>query len=235
MKRIAIGALGVTAAAMTAAPAQAQTPEASPFTGFRVEALAGWDSLRNGSSSDLDGVAGDDIDQSIDGFLYGIGAGYDFDLGGAVVGVEGEFSESTGNEDADQALNAPFAYRASVDRDLYIGARAGMRATPNTLLYVKGGYTSTNVNAGVDDLDANDAVDYTVDVDQSLSGWRVGAGVEQSFGNMLGFGSGAYAKLEYRYSNYEKLKFDDDFFSDANAVDVDMDRHQVVAGVGIRF
>ena len=225
MRRIVIGTLGVTALALGATPAQAQGPEASPFTGFRVEVLGGYDKLRNGSSTDIDGIAGDDIDQSIDGFLYGLGAGFDFDLGGAVVGVEGEFTESTGNEDADQALNAPFAYRASVDRDLYIGARAGMRAMPNTLLYVKGGYTSTNVNAGVDDLDPNDAVDYTTDVDQSLSGWRVGAGVEQSFGNMFGFGSGAYANLEYHYSNYEKLKFDDDFFSNANAIDVDLDRH----------
>ena len=72
--------------------------------------------LRNGSDVDIDGVEGDDIDQSIDGFLYGIGAGFDFDLGSVVVGVEGEFSDSTGNEDADQALNAPFAFRASVGR-----------------------------------------------------------------------------------------------------------------------
>ena len=206
------------------------------MTALRGEPLDGYDNLRNGSDVDNDGVEGDDVDQSIDGFLYGIGAGFDFDLGSVVVGVEGEFSDSTGNEDADQALNAPFAYRASVGRDLYIGGRIGMQAAPRTLVYLKGGYTNTKIDAAIDDLDADDDVDFTADADQTVDGYRIGAGVEHLFdAGMLGFGSGAFAKLEYRYSNYSDLNFDDDFFSGDNAIDIDLDRHQIVAGLGVRF
>ena len=111
-----------------------------------------------------------------------------------------------------------------------------MLVTPNTLAYVKGGYTSTKIDAAVDDLDPDDEVDFTADADQTVDGYRVGAGIEHMLGaGTLGFGSGAYVKLEYRYSNYDDLSFDDGFFTDENAVDIDLDRHQVVAGLGIRF
>lgn len=234
MKRIVFGALGATAAAMAVAPAHAQTTDAAPFTGFRVEALAGWDHLRNGSSVDIDGNGSDDIDQSIDGFLYGGGVGYDMDLGGAVVGVEAELTDSTGKEDPGQALNAPFAYRASPGRDIYVGARAGIKATPNMLAYVKGGYVNTKMDAVVTDTNAADGTDYTADAGQTIDGWRAGAGLEYAIPG-IGFGSGAYAKLEYRYSHYSKLSLDKGFFASPNAVDIDLDRHQVVAGIGIRF
>ena len=50
-----------------------------------------------------------------------------------------------------------------------------------------------------------------------------------------GNGSGAFVKLEYRYSNYSSLKYNDTLFNDNNEIGVDLDRHQVVAGVGFRF
>lgn len=233
MRKVLATALLGCGAAILATPAEAQEP--SPFTGFRIEALGGYDTLRNGSDADIDEDGSEDIDQSIDGFLYGVGAGFDFDLGGFVAGVEGEFSDSTGNQDTDEVINAPFAYRASIGRDLYVGARVGMRVNPNMLLYIKGGYTSTKVDAAIDDLDPDDDVDFTTDADQKVDGYRIGAGIEHVFGNSLGVGSGAYAKLEYRYSNYDDLSFDDDFFTSPNSVDIDLDRHQVVAGLGIRF
>ena len=233
MRKVLVAALLASGAALTAIPAQAQ--ETSPFTGFRIEALGGYDILRNGSDVDIDEDGGDDIDESIEGALYGVGAGFDFDLGGFVAGIEGEFSESTGNQDSDEVINAPFAYRASVGRDLYIGARVGMRMGPATLIYVKGGYSTTKIDAAIDDLDPDDEVDFSTDADQTVDGYRIGAGIEHAFGGSLGFGSGAYAKLEYRYSNYDDLSFDDDIFTDPNSVDIDLDRHQIVAGLGIRF
>ncbi|MBB4641940.1 outer membrane protein [Rhizorhapis suberifaciens] len=233
MKKVLITTLLASGALITAMPAQAQEP--SPFTGFRIEALGGYDTLRNGSDVDIDEDSDEDIDQSIDGFVYGVGAGFDFDLGGFVAGVEGEFTDSTGKQDADEVINAPFAFRASIGRDLYVGARVGMRVMPSTLVYVKGGYTSTKVNAAIDDLDADDDVDFTTDADQTVDGYRIGAGIEHLLGDSLGVGSSAYVKLEYRYSKYDDLSFDDDFFTDENSVDIDLDRHQVVAGLGIRF
>lgn len=235
MRKILITTLMATGAAIAATPAQAQ--EMSPFTGFRLEALAGWDHLRNGSTVDIDDDDVEDVDESIDGLLYGIGAGFDFDLQGFVVGIEAELSDSTGEEDPGQALNAPFAFRAKVGRDIYVGARAGMLVTPQTLVYVKGGYTNTRIEAAIDDLDPTDPTDFETENDQTIDGYRIGAGVEHLLGGTetLGFGSGAYVKLEYRYSNYSDLSFDDDFFTPPNAVDIDLDRHQVVAGLGVRF
>lgn len=49
--------------------------------------------------------------------------------------------------------------------------------------------------------------------DENGDGIRVGGGVERKFGQNL------FGKVEYRYSNYE----------------ADVERHQIVAGVGMRF
>ena len=48
----------------------------------------------------------------------------------------------------------------------------------------------------------------------NFDGWRIGGGVEQNFGGRF------FGKVEYRYSRYE---------------DADLNRDQVVAGIGYRF
>jgi outer membrane immunogenic protein len=203
------------------APAAAQ--EASPFTGFRVEGIGGYDILKSGNKDD-DGTdtSDDEGDESIEGALYGVGVGFDFDLGGLVAGVEGEFSESTGKQEFDETLDAPFSGRIKTGRDLYIGGRLGVRAAPSTLIYGKAGYTNTKVDARFEDVGT---LANTVDFDDKVDGWRLGAGVEQLFG------PNAYGKLEYRYSKYGDLEFNN---SDLEA-DIDLDRHQVVAAIGFRF
>ena len=74
-----------------AAPAFAQDSEAT-FTGPRVEGIIGYDITRAGSSVDDD--VNQDNDQSIDGFMYGVAVGYDYDFGGVVVGAEAELTDS---------------------------------------------------------------------------------------------------------------------------------------------
>ena len=211
--------LAALVAGTVASPALAQ--EASPFTGFRVEGLVGYDTLKSGEDED-DGVdTGDnDGDETIDGAVFGVGAGYDFDLGGVVAGVEGEFSESTGEASNDESIDG-FSAQVETGRDLYVGARLGFRASPRTLVYAKGGYTNTSIEADFDD--GTDRFEFDTNVD----GWRLGAGVEQLFGPNM------YGKIEYRYSNYNNLDLagDDGDFE----TDIDLDRHQVIAGLGWRF
>lgn len=204
-----------TGTALVANPAMAQ--DTGNFTGPRVEALVGYDRIGAGSSTDTDG------DDSADGAAYGVGVGYDFDLGGVVAGVEGEFMESGVKEDSTETINGlPLAGRVSVGRDLYVGGRLGFKAAPETLVYAKAGYTNTAIESRFDYDDAR------YEFDTNTDGFRVGAGVEQKLG------SNAFAKVEYRYSNYDKLDFSDD--QDENfQTDVDLDRHQVVAGIGYRF
>ena len=222
MRKIILAALlgGTLASPALAQPAG----DASPFTGFRVEGIAGYDTLNSGDNDD-DGVdTGDDEgDESIDGAAFGVGVGYDFDLGGVVAGIEGEFTESTGEQETDETIDGVnFGSSVEIGRDLYIGGRVGFRVTPATLLYAKAGYTNTSIEAAFDD-DTD-----TFEFDTNVDGYRLGAGVEQLFGpNMFG-------KLEYRYSNYNNLDFSDDEDEDFDT-DIDLDRHQVMAGIGFRF
>src|SRR3546814_8069849 len=60
------------------------------------------------------------------------------------------------------------------------------------LVYVKGGYTNEKLNVLAGDTDEE------TDTNFKLDGWRVGAGVEHAIG------SNSFAKVEYRYSNYNR-------------------------------
>ena len=44
-----------------------------------------------------------------------------------------------------------------------------------------------------------------------------------------------YAKVEYRYSNYENARLEYPDGATTGRFGIDTDRHQVVAGVGMRF
>ena len=218
MRKYLLAALSAT---VFAAPAYAQD---SGFSGFRVEGLVGYDKLQSGDADD-DGVdtGEDEGDESIDGVAFGVGAGYDFDLGNVVAGIEGEFTESTGEQEQTETVDGvEFLGRVETGRDLYIGGRIGFKVSPTTLIYGKAGYTNTSIEAAFED--DTDSVEF----DTNAGGWRLGAGAEFLFGTNM------YGKIEYRYSNYETLDFDDDLDEDFE-VDVDLDRHQVVAGVGFRF
>lgn len=210
--------------AFTSAPAFAQNVgPTEPFEGFHVEGLAGYDVTKAGSSIDDDSTI--DNDQSIDGFLYGVGAGYDFRMGNFVAGPEAEVTWSTAKTEFNNGDFEGFGIgNVKTNRDLYVGARLGYVVTPRTMIYAKGGYT----NAKFDVRNGNGTVVSNTDID--ADGWRIGAGIEQAVSKNV------FAKLEYRYSNYEKgeLDFRNDI-PDSQRFDLDLDRHQVVAGVGVRF
>jgi outer membrane immunogenic protein len=220
--RKTIAILTAGSAIALATPAFAQDSGEATFTGPRVEAILGYDIMKAGSS--IDDTLGDD-NKSIDGLLYGAGIGYDMDLGGVVVGVEGEISDSTAKTKFANGDFSGFGYgNVKTNRDLYVGARVGAKVAPTTLLYVKGGYT----NAKLDILSNDGTTDLKQDFD--LDGWRVGAGVEQAWTRNM------FTKLEYRYSNYQKAEVDfRGSIPDSSRFDVDTDRHQIVASVGVRF
>lgn len=218
MRYAFLTALAATAAVAT--PALAQTAD-SNFSGPRVGVITGYDAMRAGSTTDS-GIKGDD--QQVDGLLYGADLGYDFDLGNVVLGAEGEITGSTGTVNVNTTDPNYFGFgRVTTGRDLYVGGRVGFKATPKTLIYAKGGYTNARLNV----VGADGATNY--DEHFNLDGWRVGAGVEQSLGH------NAYAKLEYRYSNYTDANFTFNDGTTGNDFNIDTDRHQVAAGVGLRF
>ena len=77
MRKFLIGAAFLSTALATPAFAQ----EAAPFTGPHIEALVGYDDVADGDGD----------------IMYGVAAGYDFQMGGVIVGIEGEFADSDVN------------------------------------------------------------------------------------------------------------------------------------------
>ncbi|HVF93368.1 MAG TPA: outer membrane beta-barrel protein [Sphingomonas sp.] len=197
-------ATATAAIGLAAAPAFAQDVAGAPFTGLRVEGLVGYDNLRDGSEGNSDGR---------DGVVYGAAVGYDVQVGGAVLGIEGEITDSSTNTRTGDLIATGDDLRLDAGRDLYAGARLGFAINPRTLAYVKGGYSNAR-------LESRYSVGNTVVEDDSdLEGYRLGAGLE------FAVSGNAYVKGEYRYSHYGNLE---DY-------DVDLDRHQILAGVGVRF
>jgi outer membrane immunogenic protein len=179
-----------------ATPALAQEP--APFSGLRVEGIVGYD------TTDVE-------DEGSDGIVYGAQVGYDVQTGGMVVGVEGEASDSTVDECVADVDLTGDELCAQAGRDLYVGGRVGGAVGSNLLLYGKAGYTNTRIALDYEDGTAGTALDF--EDSANLDGVRVGGGLE------FALGPNAYAKTEYRYSNYEQ----------------GFDKHQVVAGFGFRF
>lgn len=179
-----------------ATPAFAQTPPSQ--SGFHVEAIGGYDRASL-------------IGENAGGIVYGLGAGYDFQSGNAVFGIEGEATDSTADECITALVVAGDSLCARMGRDFYIGGRAGALVGRNVLLYAKAGYTNARFTLAYDDgtsATVNDSSGHG-----NLDGVRVGAGVQ------FGIGSNAFIRTEYRYSNYES----------------GFDRHQVVGAFGFRF
>jgi len=219
-KLIAVSLFATTAAlTVSAAPALAQTNPT--FTGPRVEATLGYDHTGAGSSVSNDN--GRD-DQKIDGLLYGGGIGYDIATSDNIVlGAEAELTGSTSKSGRND-YTSDFGFgRVKQGRDIYVGGRVGYVVAPTTMLYAKGGYTNAKLNVLAGDTNQ------TTDTDFNLDGWRIGAGAEHAVG------PNSYAKLEYRYSNYERSNIDYATGGTSSRFDVDTDRHQVVASYGFRF
>ncbi|QNQ09376.1 outer membrane protein [Sphingomonas alpina] len=156
--------------------------------------------------------AGSDVGSS-DGVAYGGAIGYDAQFGRAIVGVEGEITGSTTDTRTRNLLVAGDRFRLDAGRDLYAGARVGIAISPLALGYVKAGYTNARLSARYQNGNT------TIEDSENLDGYRLGAGLEYKVGPTT------YIKGEYRYSHYGELA----------GYDIDADRHQLLAGVGVRF
>jgi len=195
--RIVTAIAVVTLGFLAATPAAAQDGRPA-WQGFHVEGLAGYDSARVESNKD-------------GGFVYGVGAGYDFQTGRAVLGIDAEATDSTNSGCAADVFVVNDRICAAAGRELSIGLRAGVLVGRKTLLYAKAGYTNARFSVAYDDGTVAGTNNFRFH--QNLDGIRVGGGAE------FRVGGNAFFRLEGRYSNYEGGS----------------DRGQVVAGFGFRF
>ncbi len=165
-------------------------------------------------------LAGYDIVEGDEGLVYGVAAGYDIAVGQGVIGIEAELNDSTIRETATDVDVVGDELTIGAGRDIYLGGRLGFAAGPRTLLYAKAGYVNGAIDVRYDDGTT------VTKARPKGDGYRIGAGIEQQL-NILGPKS--YARVEYRYSNYGNIDYA------GTSIAANIDRHQVLLGLGLRF
>ena len=218
-----VAAITAATLAAVAAPAAAQDIVDTPL-GPRIELRVGWDRL-DVVTEVHDGSARSETSTGDSGITYGGEVGYDMVLSGAsVIGVYAGLSKSTLETCDDLSFGATVIARdcLSTGREIAVGARIGFITGPNSLVYLKSGYSNGEFRRDVRDLTTpgEDFRDKT-----RLDGFHLGAGGE------FGLTSRAYGKLEYLYTNYAAAKGSVDQYR----IETGVERHHVVSGLGYRF
>lgn len=191
--------------------------DSAAFTGPRAELFGGWDRVGTRTRFD-DGTTRSTTRSHKDGATFGGLLGYDMPIGDKLTaGVYGSYAISTAKSCAYSDVGGGCV---KPGRELEGGARLGYKATPKTLVYLKGAYVNGQVRSTV----GSDG-DY-FHAHANRDGWRAGAGAEYALDKH------AYVKVEYDYTRFKSLNADDLGVPDTN---VRFDRNQVLAGVGVRF
>jgi len=206
MKNYLLAAAAATM--LTAVPAVAQEEDAgSMVSGLRIEGRVGLDRVVVSALGESEGRSG---------VSYGAEVGYDYLVSssftlGAYAGIDGssakECAEIFGDDEA--CLKA--------GRNFTVGGRLGAVTGPG-VFYVKGGYSN-----GRGTVEYEDFIDpaYSFSESANLDGFHLGAGFELSLSKNL------YGKAEYVYTNYDT--------GEDYGLDLDLQRHQVLVGAGVRF
>ena len=211
----------IVAAALVAfaTPAMAQEVANAPV-GLRAEARAGLDYVHD-SLDATDGTTTLHVSEHSTGLVYGGEVGFDARVSQfATVGVYGGIDGSSTKACGEVYGNDAACLRAG--RNFSAGVRLGYMFNPNGVFYVKGGYSNGRIQA--DYTDGNDLTN-NFRLADNRDGFHAGVGAE------IGFGSHLYGKAEYLYTNYNSY----DYLAGINRLSLDFDRHQAVAGLGVRF
>lgn len=164
----------------------------------------------------------------VSGFVGGAQAGYNFQFGRFVFGVEGDAGYMHLDGERDQNPNDPVGIVGRTDSDFYATLRGRVGVTFDCwLLYVTAGGIGVNYDASIigsgDDFGFGSRSDFRF-------GPTVGGGVEYAFNRHWS------AKVEYLYFNLEGDSFT---FHEATGADfrydIETQGHIVRAGLNFRF
>ena len=192
----------ISPAALTA-PAAAQ--ETTIFDGPFVGVQLGWQQDRRSATTSL--VPPTTTRVTGDGLVYGGQVGYDANIGGAVLGLEGSITGRSGN-------SGSAALDFETDRTINVTARAGLLVSPESLLYTRGGYSNARFSL------TNPAGN-----SESRNGYTLGAGYERSLTDKIS------ARIEYAYSNHGSSSLP----GMGGPVVINDRRHGVTTGFNLRF
>jgi len=180
---------------------------ARDFNGPSIGVQAGWQSTDVRLPGESDDVPS--LDQSTDAFVGGAFLAYDYEvMPRVVIGAQAEFNIAASDDFAatGDAANVRVDPKYAFD----LTARAGYLVTPETLIYLRGGYSNARVRTSL--ITGSKTVSSTANLD----GWTIGGGAERIITDHLS------ARLEYKYAD---LGEGSDKF----------DRHQVLVGAAYRF
>lgn len=231
----------------------AASAKADYFSQDSIDGIDGIDTNDDYSSSER---------KNLTGIFYGIGAGYDAEISPNIIaGIEGSINFSNSKfqgqyvqngttvhyHDEDDNIYDEYDYtnigKMKSKRDIGIDARLGYKVNTSTLIYVKGGYVNGRFNLSGSKFLANENNNYSsspspYSYSKNLDGYRVGAGLETLLGNNV------FTKLEYRYTNFKNfsskyihtdLEHYTGEFASTQTNTIGLSRHQLAAGLGIRF
>lgn len=140
--------------------------------------------------------------QSLDDINFGGQIGYNFQTGGAVLGVEADIAALSGNQvttrgplatTAFPALSYTYTNRVDPKYMISLKARVGA-AMGNTLIYADGGWGFTKADLGADIL-SNGSYSKSGRLSKTMDGFVVGGGVEHKFSDTIS------ARLSYNYAD----------------------------------
>lgn len=187
-KRISVVAVALAAMAAGAAPAAADT-----WNGFYIGAHTGY------GFGDVDQpygpVGGSYVftDQSapdVDGWIYGVQGGYNWNAGNWLFG--GELQGTWGDREGDDGGTGGDVNGVEINSEWSLRGRAGYLIAPQFLLYGTLGYVSMDVDA---------TAPTTGSVNETIEGWTYGVGGELAFSDQF---SGV---LEVRAEEMDETRF----------------------------
>jgi outer membrane immunogenic protein len=160
-------------AAAVAAAAFAPAFAADTFNGFHAGAQLGYGQYETGWFDKEDDWSGATYNFSAEGFLYGVHAGYDRQLGSLVLGGELDASFSTLDDDS-RSTNDGVSYSNKVNYLISLRLRAGL-AVDTTQLYLLAGPALGSIDhEWKEDGDPSDSWDFSNDG----VGFVLGVGLE---------------------------------------------------------
>jgi outer membrane immunogenic protein len=235
MKRYLFASLGAVAFGLAAPASAADLPVAPPvaapvfsWTGFYIGGHAGW------ARAELEEtlvtafppfVAGTTFGDSESGFVAGLQAGFNYQIGQFVLGVEGQISwTDIARSTVTTIGGVTFSDSIELNWVATVAARFGV-AFGNALLYAKGGVAFADWSANARDSRFGTVFNRS----DTETGWMVGAGIE------YGFAPNWSLKVEYNFMSFDLDRDNFTIAGVAGSFDHDLDIHLVKAGVNFRF
>jgi outer membrane immunogenic protein len=234
---LATGAMAADLPSRTMAPmAPISAVPVFTWTGFYIGAQVGYawgDDENNFPSNALvfNGVTYEPFDSGFggdnDSFLAGVHAGYNYQFGSIVVGIEGDVEGLFGDDEDEfdsivysaPGVPATFAFSGNtLDWQGSIRGRVGF-AFDRAMIYATGGFAFGGVSGGFSSTLVDNG-------DDTITGWTLGAGVEYAFTNNL------TTRLEYRYTSFEG---DDSVFDGVTFGGDELDFHAIRVGLSYKF